>query len=165
MPRPKNKEELIELSEKNFKRLNDYLDQLSSKELNKEFPKGYLNRSIRDVIAHLHHWNLMVLDWYKVGLTGEKPDIPTKGYTWKTLPDLNKEIQNMYVTMTLEEARSHFISSFDHIRELIKNRSNEELFEKKRYNWTGSTSLGAYLISVSSSHFDWAYKLIKKCLK
>ena len=37
--------------------------------------------------------------------------------------------------------------------------------EKKKYKWTGSTSLGAYLVSATSSHYDWAYKLIKKCLK
>ena len=42
---------------------------------------------------------------------------------------------------------------------------DDELFEKKRYKWTGSTSLGAYLVSATSSHYDWAFKLIKKCLK
>ncbi|MEL6140134.1 MAG: ClbS/DfsB family four-helix bundle protein, partial [Bacteroidota bacterium] len=33
------------------------------------------------------------------------------------------------------------------------------------YAWTGTTSLGAYLISSTSSHYDWAYKLIKRCKK
>lgn len=37
-----------------------------------------------------------------------------------------------------------------------------ELFEKKRYKWTGTTLLGAYFVSATSSHYDWAYKLIKK---
>ncbi|HOP45228.1 MAG TPA: ClbS/DfsB family four-helix bundle protein, partial [Flavobacteriales bacterium] len=41
----------------------------------------------------------------------------------------------------------------------------EELFEKKRYRWTGSTSLGAYLVSATSSHYDWALKLIQKVLR
>ncbi|MEM7107806.1 MAG: ClbS/DfsB family four-helix bundle protein [Bacteroidota bacterium] len=48
---------------------------------------------------------------------------------------------------------------------MIEEHSEEELFEKKRYKWTGTTSLAAYLISATSSHYDWALKLMKKCFK
>lgn len=56
-------------------------------------------------------------------------------------------------------------SSFIAIQNLIETHSDEELFEKKKYQWTGTTSLGAYLISATSSHYDWAYKLIRKAAK
>jgi len=56
-------------------------------------------------------------------------------------------------------------SSFNELQDIIRKHSNEELFEKKRYKWTGTTSLGAYLVSATSSHYDWAYKLIKKARK
>jgi hypothetical protein len=48
---------------------------------------------------------------------------------------------------------------------LICQHSDQELFEKKKYAWTGTTSLGAYLISATSSHYDWATKLIKRAKK
>ena len=45
--------------------------------------------------------------------------------------------------------------------EKISNFSNKELFTKKYFDWTGSTSLGQYFQSSMSSHYEWAYKKIK----
>ena len=76
MARPKSKSELLELSQSNYKQLLSYIDHLSDPEF--EFPSGTMNRNVRDVLAHLHHWHLMLLEWYKVGMTGEKPDMPAE---------------------------------------------------------------------------------------
>ena len=165
MPRPTTKDELMALSHKNFQKLNDFVDSFSEVDLHREFPEGFLNRNIRDVLAHLHHWHLMMLEWYQEGMKGQKPDIPAKGYTWKTVPDLNRAIWEKYKAVNLEEVRKLFDHSHDAVRQVIEQHSNDELFEKKRFKWTGTTSLGAYLISATSSHYDWAYKLIKKCKK
>ena len=165
MSRPKNKSELLELSGKNFVRLNSLVDSYSSDLLQDEFPEGYLNRNIRDVLAHLHHWHLLLLQWYEIGMAGERPDMPAKGYTWKSMPDLNREIRKKYQNTDLHRVRKMLQKSFNQVMAIIEKHTDAELFEKKRYNWTGSTSLGAYLISATSSHYDWAYKLINKCMK
>jgi len=165
MPRPKSKPELLKLSQKNFDKLNNYVNTFSPEEKAAEFTEGTLNRNIRDVLAHLHHWHLMLLDWYKVGMQGEKPDIPAKGHTWKTVPELNKEIREKYRDTPLPEVQQKLNQSHADTQNIIEQHANEELFEKKRYKWTGSTSLAAYLISATSSHYDWAYKLIKRCKK
>jgi len=107
----------------------------------------------------------MLLEWYEVGMAGDKPEMPAKGYTWKTLPDLNRKIQVKYSNVSLAEARKMLDNSFLALLKLIKNHTDANLFEKKKYQWTGSTSLAAYLISATSSHYDWAYKLVKKCTK
>lgn len=165
MPRPKTKTELLSLSQKNYTKLMDHIDALPENKRQYEFPKGYLNRNIRDVVAHLHHWHLMLLEWYKIGMAGDKPNMPAEGYTWKTLPDLNRKIQEKYATISLAQAIALLDSSYQTVQNHIKKHSDADLFEKKKYAWTGSTSLAAYLISATSSHYDWAYKLIKKCLK
>ncbi len=162
MAKPSNKTELLDLSQKNFERLVDLIEGFSAKDQNAAFPKGTLNRNIRDVLMHLHHWHLMMMNWYSIGMKGGKPEMPAKGYTWKTTPDLNKWIQEKYSTIPLDDAKKNFKASYKELRQLIEMHSNEELFEKKKYKWTGTTSLGAYLISATSSHYDWAYKLIKK---
>ena len=164
MARPKSKEQLLTQSQKNFHRLLDYVESFSKEQQNATFKPGYLNRNIRDVLTHLHHWHLMLLNWYKVGMTGEKPDMPAKGYTWKMTPQLNQKIWEDYQSVPLAKAKSLLKDSYEKVQQLIRQHSDEELFEKKRYQWTGSTSLGAYLVSASSSHYDWAYKLIKKAL-
>lgn len=164
MPRPKNKKELISLSETNFQKLLSFIDELPE-EKKTEFPKGTLNRNVRDVLAHLHHWHLLFFTWKKTAEDGRKPIFPAEGYSWKTTPDLNREINRMYQNLSLEEAFAKFRSSHSQIVKLIQELSNEELFEKKRYAWTGSTSIGSYLVSATSSHYDWAFKLIKKATK
>lgn len=165
MGRPKSKPELLNLSNENFRKLNDFIEQLSTKEQNEEFPEGIMNRNIRDVLMHLHHWHLMMLTWYKDGMLGKKAEMPAKGYTWKTTPDLNKWIWGFYQNTSLDEAKNHLKDSFQKNQKIIENHTDEELFEKKKYKWTGTTSLGSYLVSATSSHYDWALKLIKKVKK
>ena len=85
--------------------------------------------------------------------------------TWKTTPELNRWIWEKYKDTPLADAKKDLESSFIKIRNLIEQHNDEELFEKKRYKWTGTTSLGAYLVSATSSHYDWAIQLIKKAKK
>ena len=165
MPRPKNKEELLNLSANNFEKLLSYISELSPAQQKQSFKPGTLNRNITDVLAHLHHWHLMLATWYKVGMAGEKPAMPAPGYTWKTLPLLNKAIWEEHQNDDFNEAREALKASYREVRQLITKHGQTELFEKKYYPWTGSTSLGAYFISATSSHYDWALKLIKKGLK
>lgn len=165
MPRPKTKSELLDLSQTNFDRLNNYIDRLSKEEQLAEFPQNTMNRNIRDVLGHLYHWHLMMLDWYTVGMKGEKPDMPAKGYTWKTTSTLNHKIWELYTQTALDTVRELLGQSHKAQIDLIDRHSDEELFTKKQYPWTGSTSLAAYLISANSSHYDWALKLMKKARK
>lgn len=165
MPRPKSKLELQKLTAENYSKLTNFVNQLSLNEQESEFPPGTMNRNIRDVLMHLHHWHLLVFDWYAVGMAGQKPDMPAKGFTWKTTPALNKYIFEKYRNVDLGKAKRLLNESFQQMQDLIQRHSNEELFQKKLYKWTGSTSLGSYLISATSSHYDWAFKLIKKSFK
>jgi len=165
MPRPTTKAALIETGNANFNKLMQLIDDLPENKREAEFPKGTLNRNVKDVLGHLHHWNLMTLEWYEIGMKGGKPDMPAKGYTWKTLPALNKAIQEKYTSIELKEALKLVKKSFAKLHNIIDKHSDQELFEKKRYKWTGSTSVGSYFLSAASSHYVWAYKLIKKATK
>lgn len=162
MARPTTKKELEELSRANYTKLFGLINSYTEEVQEKEFTTPTLNRNIRDVLAHLHYWHLLMLGWYEVGMKGEKPKMPAKGYTWKTSKELNKKIWEETQKITLKEAKEQINTSYKKLQQLIQKHSDKELFEKKKYHWTSSTSLGAYLISATSSHYDWAYKLIKK---
>lgn len=166
MPRPKNKTELLELSEINFKKMFELIDLFDADELvNGKIPFEDRDKNMRDILAHLHHWHLMMLKWHKVGMSGEKPDIPAKGYTFKTTPALNQMIWENCQDTDYEDAKKLLKKSHKDIHKIMQHHSDEELFEKKRYKWTGTTSLASYLISSSSSHYDWAMKKIRKYKK
>jgi hypothetical protein len=49
--------------------------------------------------------------------------------------------------------------------DIINRHSEEELFTKKVFAWTGTTSLASYAISAGPSHYQWAIDLIKKWKK
>ena len=165
MPRPKSKSELIQLSGKNFAELNQFIEGLSPEEQLRNFPEGTMNRNIRDILCHLHEWHRMFLKWYATGMAGVKPIMPAEGYTWKTSSALNHKIWEDYQETSLDTAKNMLNETHDKVFKLIEKHSEEELFEKKRYAWTGSTSLAAYLISATSSHYDWGLKLIRKAIK
>ena len=61
----------------------------------------------------------------------------------------------------LEEATRLLEQSHREVLELIEVFSNDELFTKGIYKWTGGTSLGSYFVSSASSHYDWAMKKLK----
>ena len=164
MPRPTNKKELLELSEANFNKLLKFIDELPDEIKTKTFKKNELNerdKTVSDVICHLHEWHLMMGTWYKVGMFGKKPAIPAEGFTFQTLPKLNRLIWEKYKDTDLKKAITMFKKSHKEITALIEKHTDDELFSKKKYPWTGTTSLGAYFISNTSSHYDWGLKTLK----
>jgi len=165
MPKPNSKQELLDLSEANYRALLTLIESYDDDDLDNIFPEGMLNKNIRDVIAHLHEWHMMMLSWHEAGKKGVMPDMPAKGYTWLTTKQLNVDIREKHLDTSLTKARLLLDSSYVEVRKLIESHSDEDLFEKKKYKWTGSTSLGAYLISNTSSHYAWAIKVIKKGMR
>ena len=168
MPRPTNKKSLIELAETNSNKLLELIDELPDEFKTKTFKNNELNerdKTIADVICHLHEWHLMMETWYKVGMSGKKPAIPAEGYTFQTLPKLNKKIWEKYKGTELKKAIIMFKKSYKDVMTLIEKHNDDELFTKKKYQWTGTTSLGSYFISATSSHYDWGLKTIKQLKK
>ena len=168
MARPTNKKNLLELAESNFNKLLDFIDKLPDELKSKTFKNNELNerdKTIADVICHLHEWHLMMETWYKVGMSGKKPAIPAEGYTFQTLPKLNQKIWEKYKGSELKKSITMFKKSYKDIMALIERHSDDELFTKKKYQWTGTTSLGSYFISATSSHYDWGLKTIKTAIK
>ena len=162
MPKPTSKTTLLEASQANYSKLLQFLDSLTETQLENDFPEGTMNRNVRDVLGHLHHWHLLMIDWHTQGMKGVHPEMPAKGYTWKMTPQLNRNIWKQCQSISYDNMRHLLHASYENVQTIIQSHTDEELFEKKRYPWTGSTSLGAYLISNTSSHYHWALQLIKK---
>lgn len=91
----------------------------------------------------------------------QQPFLPPP-YTWKNYGDLNVEIWREHQETSLEEARTRLASSHQAVSDLIERFSDTELFTKKHFVWTGTTSLGSYCVSVTSSHYDWALAKLRK---
>jgi hypothetical protein len=168
MSRPMSKNELLELSEINFNRLLDFINELPVEYKSKEYNNNELNdkdKTIKDIICHLHEWHLVIINWYKAGISGKESVILGDGYKGKTLSGSNEKIYEKYKRIELKQAITLFKTSHKEIMKIVEKHNDEELFTKKKYKWTGTTSLAAYLILATSSHYDWGLKTIKPIKK
>lgn len=163
MGRPTTKPDLIEAANTQFLKLWNLVDSMPQEEQSAQFLFEDRDKNLRDVLIHLHEWHNMVESWHKIGtLEGGMPAVPGDGYTWKTLPKLNYEIWAKYQHVPLQAAKDMLKQSHDKILELIESHTNDSLFSKAVYKWTKSSTLGAYFVGCTSSHYDWAMKKIKK---
>lgn len=160
---PKTKSELFAASQEQFGILLSLIQDAPDDILN--LPGACEDWSIKDILAHLHAWHKMFLRWYTEGMSARNPNIPDKGYTWKDTPALNERIYEEYKAIPFEKILESLEHSHQLVMEKISAHSDEELFTKKYYHWTGSSSLGVYSRGAASSHYDWANKHIKKFLK
>lgn len=62
---------------------------------------------------------------------------------------------------SLEEAEELLEGSHSAVMELTEGFSDEELFGRGCFDWTGTTTLGSYFASATSSHYDWALRKLR----
>ena len=171
MPRPRTKEELVLASKENYEKLNHFISKLSEEELQTpfDFSKDQKkkeahwkrDKNLRDVLIHLYEWHQLLLTWIHSNQKDhERPFLP-EPYNWKTYGEMNVAFWKKHQRTSLEEATKLLNQSHKEVLELMEGFSNDELFTKGVYKWTGGTSLGSYFVSATSSHYDWALKKLK----
>ncbi|MCL1797355.1 MAG: ClbS/DfsB family four-helix bundle protein [Eggerthellaceae bacterium] len=171
MPRPTTKHELIDAAGVQWAKLWGMVDAMPEERRFASFNFGddpklkeahwKRDQNLRDILIHLYEWHQLFISWTAANLKGEtKPFLP-EPYTWKTYGEMNVEFWKKHQSTSFEDATALLCESHAEVMTLIEGFSNEELFEKKHFTWTGTTTLGSYGISVSASHYDWAMKKIK----
>lgn len=160
MARPKTREELLHAAEHEYRSLQ--LEVSSSDRRDLEVGGVCELWSIKDLLAHLDAWHELFLRWERIGSQGGKPEMLSPGMTWRDTPALNEQIWKRTKHDPYADVAARLDRSFKEVREVIASYSNDELFDKKRYSWTGSTSVGSYAISATSSHYAWARKLVAR---
>ena len=148
-------------SKENYEKINLFISQLSEDELQTSFdfsrdPKKKeahwkRDKNLRDVLIHLYEWQQLLLIWVHSNQEGhERPFLP-EPYNWKTYGQMNVVFWNKHQKTSLEEATRLLEQSHKEVLELMESFSNDELFTKGVYKWTGGTSLGSYFVSSTSS--------------
>ncbi|NTW40582.1 MAG: ClbS/DfsB family four-helix bundle protein [Cellulomonadaceae bacterium] len=162
MSRATTRDELLTSSTAGYAAVIDLVDRLPEDAREAAFPFEDRDRCVRDVLGHLHAWHVMALGWHDEGSRGLRPAIPAPGHTWRTLPALNQEIWARYQGVDLVTVRTDLDATHRALHDLISRHTDEELFTKRLYPWTGTTSLGAYLVSATASHYAWALKKLRR---
>ena len=118
-----------------------------------------------DGVTDLYEWQKLLLKF--VENNADKTDAKTaiaflpSEYSWKTYGAMNVMFWNRNQSTSLEDAKKNLEKPHAEPLALIEKYSNEDLFTKKHFAWTGGTDLGSYFVSTTSSHYDWALKKLK----
>lgn len=171
MPRPRNKEDLLNAAEENYEKLNRLIDSLSEAEGKTPFDFSAhekkteahwkRDKNVRDVLVHLYEWHQLMIHFVDENTNGRNVRFLPSIYTWRTIAPMNQGFWEKHQNTSLEKARELLAGSHAQVLKRIAHFSNEELFLSKAFPAVGGTTLGSYFVSSTSSHYDWAIKKIK----
>jgi len=175
MSRATTKTDLVIAANEQFEKLWKLIDTMSDEQQNAAFGSEMAaagkeahwsrDKNVRDVIVHLYEWHQLLLDWVSANRNGTAKSFLPDPYNWKTYPAMNVEIWKKHQDTPLTDAKKRLKESHNDVMALIETFSNDELFAKKAFAWTGTSTLGAYCVSTTSSHYDWAIKKMKIHIK
>lgn len=116
------------------------------------------DRCVRDVLVHLHEWHRLLLSWVEANQAGRPQPFLPEPYTWRTYGTFNEQIWRDHQPTSLDTAVALLQASHQQVMELMSSFDDAQLFEKGHFAWTGTTTLGSYCVSATSSHYEWALK-------
>ena len=118
------------------------------------------DRSVRDVLAHLYAWHLLLEGWYEDGMIGGSPALPADGFTWRQLDALNIVLHDQWQHASLEHVERRLDASHAGLQRLVATHSDEELFDGSTYPWTRGSKLGEFCLECGGNHYAWARRMI-----
>lgn len=162
MSKFQTKEEFLAEIHEERRKLEDLLAEIPDEEKLVEVTDGM---SVKDFIAHRTEWGRMMIRWYAETRAGEAPAVPTAEYKWNQLKELNADIHEWFADTPLDEVEAQFAEVHNELYRIIGDMSEEELFTKKHYSFTGTSDLVTYLNSATASHYRSARRHIAKWWK
>jgi hypothetical protein len=174
MSRATTKPDLIRVANEQFEKMWKLIDSMSDTTQNVTFNFGAemgkeahwgRDKNLRDVLVHLYEWHQLLLNWINANQIGEAKSFLPEPYNWKTYGTMNVEFWNKHQTTSYDNSKEMLRNSHQKVMDLIAGFNNDELFGKRVLTWTGTSTLGAYCVSATASHYDWAMKKIKAHIK
>lgn len=165
MARPTSKQTLLVAANEEYEKLWKLIDSTPIEKQEAEFAFEDRDRNLRDILIHLYEWHQLLLRWVQSNTEGVTANFLPSPYNWKTYPQMNVVFWQKHQNTPLKEAKAALKESHSKVMDLIDQFTDEALFTKKYFSWTGTTSLGSYCVSATSSHYNWAIKKFKLHLK
>lgn len=173
--RPKSKTELLKAADTQYSKLISLIESMSDAErtaplyygpdFKKKEAHWRRDTNLRDILGHLYEWHQLLLNWATSNQAGKTQSFLPEPYTWKNYCNMNIEFCQKHKDTPYEDSLQLVKRNHRKVLELIESFTDKELFEKAHFNWTGTTTLGSYCISATSSHYDWAIKKIQAHIK
>ena len=159
------KQDYLDATEKAWDDLWQLVDSLTESQLTKRVSiKNGPARSVKDALAHVYAWHVLLLQWYREG-TDRTPDLPMKGYKWSQTRDLNAVLHDDYADMDFASIKRRLKLSHGRVAKLVGTLSEKQLLSSGQFEWTGKLALMSYVAPNTVSHYRWATKKVRALLK
>jgi hypothetical protein len=147
---------LLVRNDAEFETLLGLIAGLSTEQLEAEFAGPARDRNVRDVVAHLHAWHILLERWYSDGMSGGSPSIPADGYSWRELAELNEALRRQWQDTSLAELMPLLRASHEGLQAMVALHDDRELDDPTAFAWTRGSALGEFAQECGGSHYAWA---------
>lgn len=122
------------------------------------------NWSVKDVLAHLAEWERLFLGWYGADTRGKKPNVPARGYSWKTIDALNQRIYEAHRADPVAKVLADFRNVHRRFVKTVEAMSDDELLTPGRFEWIGGKPCAAW-INGYAAHDAWGKRHIRAWMR
>lgn len=156
----KTKAALIAIAEKEFDKLQTLLADIDRDLALTPHPDDGI--TIKDTLAHRVHWIDLFFGWYENGAAGRPVHVPADGYNWGQLKAYNAKVRAQTADISWDEARSQLATGHERLMRFVAERSDDDLYGPRKYDWQGTYPLGRWVESAGPSHYRSAAKYIRE---
>ena len=170
MTKPTNKQELKAAMQDGYEKLTAQLGKLSREAADAPFafasdPKKCgvrwaYDRCTRDLLIHLYEWQVLMRVFVQNIRAGHPKDYLPDEYR-KNYHEMDKMLVAKHQGTSLDDAKKLLEQTHREMLELAEGFTDEELFGKKVFKTTYTTTMAAYFESVTTSPYSQAAKLLK----
>ncbi len=171
MSNPKTKQELLFAMAESYEKLKAQIAKMSielqsatfafSTDVKGRGVRWMYDRCLRDMLVHLYGWQVLMRVFVQNIRDGHPKDYLPDAYR-KNYHEMDKMLVEKHQQTSLEEAKLLLEQTHAEMEVLVEGFSEEELFTKGYYKNTYTTDMAAYFVSVTSSPYGEALKLLKK---
>ena len=170
MANPTTKQELLISMADGYAKLCEQIAKMSEEEAAASFdfsadPKKcgvrwQYDRCLRDLLIHLYEWQVLMRVFVQNIRDGRPKDYLPDEYR-RNYHEMDKMLVEKHQGTSLEEASGLLQQTQEEMLSLAESFSEDELFKKGYYKNTYTTSMAAYFLSVTTSPYGQAVKLLK----
>ncbi|MFK7820522.1 MAG: ClbS/DfsB family four-helix bundle protein [Planctomycetaceae bacterium] len=159
------KQEYIDATETEWANLWVHVETLNESQLTKRVKiKNGPSRSVKDALAHVYSWHVLLVKWVRDGEKGT-PDLPAKDFKWSQTRDLNQRLHDEHADADFASVRRKLKLSHGRVSRFVASLTENELLQPGHLNWTGRNAIISYIAPNTVSHYRWAVKKIKAITK
>jgi len=162
MPAAANKSDLLDVTHKEFEKLQAQLDAVP--EGLKLYSDGE-DTTLKDIIGHRAHWIQLFLGWYANGQAGETVFFPAEGYKWNDLKRYNADLRVAQADLDWNRARLMLAQNHSQLVGWIDAHSDQDLYGGPMKGANNKWTPGRWAEAAGPSHYRSAAKYIRARIK